>query len=272
MSLNPSSPAPGVRLDLPSLAGTDAAAARSSAGRPGLLGQGLLRLLTHRATVGAVHELSATLRLVSLRSESFRALAGVPGDKVQLRVSGMSFRTFTPFRLGGAADELHLLGHVHGGGPGSDWLGGVTAGEPCHVLGPRRSLDLAGIQRSTVFFGDETSLGLARALCSTPLGAVDTHFIFETGDPYGMRQALEALGEGMLRNAWLVERRAVDAHLPEIEAALARYAAADAYRQYVLSGRAPAIQRLVRGLRAAGARPSQVLAKAYWAPGKVGLD
>ena len=62
--------------------------------------------------------------------------------------------------------------------------GGVAPGEPCHVLGPRRSLDLGTIQRSTVFFGDETSLGLARALCSTPLGAVDTHFIFETGDAY----------------------------------------------------------------------------------------
>lgn len=272
MTLDASPPAPGALPLQHEPAPADPARPRAGAARPGLFGQGLLRLMTHRASVSAVHELSSTLRLVSLRCEAFRALVDVPGDKVQIRVSGMSFRTFTPFRLGGGDDELQVLGHMHGWGPGSDWLGGVETGDACHVFGPRRSLDLGAIQRSTVFFGDETSLGLARALCSTPLGAIDTHFVFETGDPYGMRQALEAIGPGMLRNAWLVERRPGDAHLAEVEATLARYAAADAYRQYVFSGRAPAIQRLVHGLKAAGAKASQMLVKAYWAPGKVGLD
>jgi hypothetical protein len=133
-------------------------------------------------------------------------------------------------------------------------------------------MDLAAIDRSTVFVGDETSLGLALALCDTPLGGLDTHFIFEVADVVEVRGVLEAMGRGMLQHASLVERRPDGSHLLDVEASLKRYAGADSFRQYVLSGRSLTIQRLRRVLRSAGARPSQILAKAYWAPGKIALD
>lgn len=241
-------------------------------GDPGLFGQAVLKLLTHAATVDAVHVLSPQFRLVSLRGDALRRLARVPGDKVQVRVAGMAFRTFTPFRTGEGDDALDLLGYVHGSAPAARWLGAVAPGDRCHLMGPRRSMDLAAIDRSTVFVGDETSLGLALALCGTPLGGLDTHFIFEVGDAAEVRAVLEAMGRGMLQHARLVERRADGAHLAEIEEVLVRYAAADSFRQYVLSGQSLAIQRLQRALRTAGAKPSQMLVKAYWAPGKTALD
>jgi ferric-chelate reductase (NADPH) len=241
-------------------------------GDPGVFGQAVLRLMTHETRVDAVHALSPHFRLVSLRSEAFRRVAHAPGDKVQVRVDGMAFRTYTPFRLSEGDDRLELLGYAHGGTPAAQWLATVAPGDRCHVMGPRRSLDLAAIDRSTVFVGDETSLGLALALCGTPLGGLDTHFIFEVADATEVRTVLEFMGRGMLQHAWLVERRADGAHLAEIETALARYASADSFRQYVLSGRAPTIQRLQRTLKGAGAKPSQMLAKAYWAPGKIALD
>jgi len=239
---------------------------------PGLIGQAVLRLMTIATRVVAVHALSPHFRLVSLGGEALRRADFAPGDKVQVRVAGMAFRTFTPFRLGEGDDTLALLGYVRGGAPAAQWLGRVAPGDRCHVLGPRRSLDLAAIDRSTVFVGDETSLGLALALCDTPLGGLDTHFILEVDDADEVRSVLEATGRGMLRHAWLVRRRPGDAHLDEVAATLARYAGADAYRQYVLSGRALTVQRLQRGLKAAGAKPSQMLVKAYWAPGKVAMD
>jgi NADPH-dependent ferric siderophore reductase len=241
-------------------------------GEPGMFGQAVLKLLTHEARVDAVHVLSPHFRLVSLRSDGFRRLAHVPGDKIQVRVGGMAFRTFTPFRLGEGGDSLELLGYVHGSAPAARWLGAVAPGDRCHVMGPRRSMDLIAIERSTVFVGDETSLGLALALCGTPLGGLDTHFIFEVSDASEVRAVLEAMGHGMLQHARLVERRADAAHLADIEAALLRYAAADSFRHYVLSGQSLAIQRLQRALKGAGARPSQMLVKAYWAPGKTALD
>ena len=237
---------------------------------PGLLGQAVLRVLAHETRVDAVHALSPHFRLVSLRSDALRRVAQTPGDKVQVRVGGMAFRTFTPLRMG--ADSLDLLGYAHGDAPAARWLRSVAPGDRCHVLGPRRSMDLAAIDRSTVFVGDETSLGLALALCATPLGGLDTHFIFEVGDAAEVRAVLAAMGRGMLQHAWLVERRADGGHLVEVEAALARYAAADSYRQYVLSGRSLTIQRLQHTLKGAGAKASQMLVKAYWAPGKIALD
>lgn len=239
---------------------------------PGLFGQAVLKLMTHEARVDAVHALSPHFRLVSLRGESLRKVALAPGDKVQVRVAGMAFRTYTPFRLGESADSLALLGYSHGDAPAARWLGSVAPGDRCHLMGPRRSLDLAAIDRSTVFFGDETSLGLALALCGTPLGGLDTHFIFEVDDAVEVRSVLDAMGRGMLQHAWLVERRADGGHLAAVEAALARYAGADAFRQYVLSGQSLSVQRLHRSLKAAGAKPSQMLVKAYWAPGKIALD
>ena len=239
---------------------------------PGLVGQAVLRLITHESRVDAVHELSPRFRLVSLRSEAFRRVVHEPGDKMQVRVEGMAFRAFTPFRLGEGDDSLALLGYQHGHAPAARWLGDVAPGDRCHVLGPRRSMNLAAIDRSTVFVGDETSMGLALALCGTPLGGLDMHFIFEVDAAAEVRPVLEASGRGMLQHAWLVERRPDGAHLAQVEAALARYAGADSYRQYVLSGHSLTIQRLQRVLKAAGAKPSQMLSKAFWAPGKTGLD
>ena len=255
-------------------ASTPAADARDAAPRnePGVFGQALLKVLTHETRVDAVHALSPNFRLVSLRADALRRVAQVPGDKVQVRVGGMAFRTFTPLRAAEGDDSLELLGYAHGQAPAARWLKSVAPGDRCHVMGPRRSIDLSAIDRSTVFVGDETSLGLALALCGTPLGGLDTHFIFEVGDVVEVRGVLEAVGRGMLQHAWLVERRADGAHLVDVETALARYAAADSYRQYVLSGRSLTIQRLQRTLKGAGAKASQMLVKAYWAPGKIALD
>ena len=250
------------------------AALRDGAPRsdPGPFGQAVLRLMTHEVRVDAVHTLSPHFRLVSLRGDAFRRVTHLPGDKVQVRVGGMAFRTFTPLRMGEGDDTLELLGYAHGSAPAARWLGGVAPGDRCHVMGPRRSMDLAAIDRSTVFFGDETSLGLALALCGTPLGGLDTHFIFEVDDAADVRAVLESMGRGMLHHAWLVERRPDGAHLADVESALVRYARADSFRQYVLSGQSLTIQRLQRALKGAGAKPSQMLVKAYWAPGRAALD
>src|ERR1700751_5156778 len=106
---------------------------------PRLVGQAVLRLVTHETGVDAVHALSPRFRLVTLRSEALRRVAHVPGDKVQVRVDGMAFRTFTPFRLGEGDDALDLLGFARDDAPAGHWLGAVAPGDRCHLLRPRRS-------------------------------------------------------------------------------------------------------------------------------------
>ena len=81
------------------------------------------------------------------------------------------------------------------------------------------------------------------------------------------RPVLEAIGLG---DATLVERVAGEAHLGAVAAEISSRAAAGAH--FVLTGKAQSIQHVSRALKTAGVGSSRIKAKAYWAPGKTGLD
>jgi ferric-chelate reductase (NADPH) len=91
--------------------------------------------------------------------------------------------------------------------------------------------------------------------------------VFEATEVAEVRRVAEAIGLGQ---ATLIERTAGDTHLAAAEAELSRHAASGAH--FVLTGKASSIQRVSRALKAAGVVSSRVKAKAYWAPGKIGLD
>ncbi len=118
-----------------------------------------------------------------------------------------------------------------------------------------------------VLFGDETSFGLAAAIREGPQGADAIH-VFEASDVSETRQVAEAIGLGQ---ATLIERSADDAHLAAAEAEVLRFAASGG-AHFVLTGKASSIQRASRALKAVGVVSSRVKTKAYWTPGKIGLD
>jgi NADPH-dependent ferric siderophore reductase len=180
--------------------------------------------------------------------------------------AGLSARTYTPMSWDAGKGTTRLLAFSHGDGPGSRWASGLREGDTCQFLGPRRSLDLAGLVAPVVLFGDETSFGLAASLRET-LRAGDTLHMFEATDVAESRQVLDAVSLGEAR---LIARSADDAHVATVEAELLRLAANGA--QFVLTGKASSIQRISRALKAAGVASSRIKAKAYWAPGKSGLD
>ncbi len=227
----------------------------------------LLRWLMRSARVAAVETLAPQFRLLHLEGDALRDVAWTTGQKVQVSIgSGLGARTYTPMSWNAGAGSTRLLAFTHGDGPGSRWASGLRAGEGCQFFGPRRSLDLSGLDTLVVLFGDETSFGLAVALRQGALAAGATE-VFEVSDVAAARPVLEAVGLG---KATLIERIADDAHLGDVEAELLRYAARGAH--FVLTGKASSIQRVGRALKAAGVVGSRVRAKAYWAPGKVGLD
>jgi ferric-chelate reductase (NADPH) len=73
-------------------------------------------------------------------------------------------------------------------------------------------------------------------------------------------------------NATLLERAEDDAHLNEAETLIARIAAKRAPEQFIFSGNARSIQHLTRILKRGGISSSRLKVKAYWSPGKTGLD
>jgi NADPH-dependent ferric siderophore reductase len=219
------------------------------------------------ARVAAVETLSPHFRLIDLEGEALRNVAWMAGQKVQVSMgSGLSTRTYTPMSWDADSGRTQMLAFMHGDGPGSGWASGVREGDACQFFGPRRSLDLVDLERPVVLFGDETSFGLAASFraCPQAEGAVN---LFEVSDVPAARPVLEAIGLG---HANLIERRVDDAHLAAAEADLVRFAASGA--TFVLTGKAASIQRVSRALKAAGVAGARLNAKAYWAPGKTGLD
>lgn len=227
----------------------------------------LLRWLMRSARVVSVETLSPHFRLIEIEGDALKDVAWTTGQKIQVAMgAGLSARTYTPMSWDTDRGRTRLLAFAHGDGPGSRWASGLREGDTCQFFGPRRSLDLAGLVAPVVVFGDETSFGIAAALRNN-LQAGGALHMFEANDVVESRRALDAIGLGEAR---LIPREDGDSHLATIETELLRLAANGA--QFVLTGKASSIQRISRALKAAGVAPLRIKAKAYWAPGKTGLD
>lgn len=230
----------------------------------------VLRLFTKSVTVSELRLLDEGFRLVTLTGESLRGVPWTPGAKVQVVLGGWVQRTYTPLGWDPVAGSTQLLLYLHGDGPGAVWGRGLKQGDACAIFGPRDSLDLTALTRPALVFGDESSFGLVQALRSTPLGASSVTVVLEVSSKNVARTVLEQLG---IRDAELVERQPNDAQLSELERVVVHHLGSgpDAW-SCALSGKATSIQALSKRLRALGVARRQLRTKAYWAPGKTGLD
>lgn len=234
---------------------------------PGFVEARLLKWLTRAAVVSSVETLTPHFRLVDLQGEALKDHVWTPGQKTQVQLGGFVSRTYTPMSWDNDRGATRFLAYLHGDGPASRWAGALKTGDEVLMFGPRGSLDLSSVATPLVLFGDETSFGLAHALAAS--GAGDIAFLFEATSIAESETALAALG---ISNAGLVARKAEDAHMDEVEAVLLQTVAARNPQQFVLTGRSVSIQRLNRALKGRGFTSAQIKSKAYWAPGKTGLD
>ncbi|OSZ68575.1 hypothetical protein CAP40_08370 [Sphingomonas sp. IBVSS2] len=240
---------------------------RPVAKAPGRLGQALIRLLMKRATVTASERLARGFRLITLEGPALEGVAWTPGQKIQIAMgSAFTARTYTPIEWNPGTGRACILGHVHGDGPGSLWVRDAAPGDMCDIFGPRGSLDAGRMHGPLAVFGDETSIGLAHALAYQDPGRMVAGY-FEVGDVEGSCRVAEQLG---LDRVALFARAAGDAHVGEMEVRLATLAAGGT--GFVLTGKAGTVQRLRQRLKRLAVPASRIAAKAYWAPGKTGLD
>jgi NADPH-dependent ferric siderophore reductase len=234
---------------------------------PGRLSKALLSLFMKHATVAAIEDVADRFRLVTLEGAALEGIAWTPGQKIQIAIgSAFVARTYTPVDWDAATGRTCILGYAHGDGPGSAWLRGLQVGVECDIFGPRGSLDLGRMPPPLAVFGDETSIGLAYAL--TSLGRLDpASCCFEVGDVGSSGQVLARF---RLAGATLVRKRDDDEHVCDIETALC--APIEAGASFVLTGKASTVQRLRQNLRRDNVPAARILTKAYWAPGKQGID
>ncbi|MBM7116520.1 siderophore-interacting protein [Archangium primigenium] len=225
--------------------------------------QGLLgRLFFRDTTVTHAEDVGRRFRRLVLSGPALRGVEWTPGDKLQIFLPDAGTRTYTPLRWDASTGETELLAYLHGDTPGARWARTVRAGAALQIFGPRSSLVVGG-PSPAVMFGDETSLALARA------NGEPGRTVLEVSEPEETQGALDALG---LRGVRLVTRRADDAHREELVDAVAQALQAHPGAPLVLSGRAAAIQGVRQGLKARGTAAPALKTRAYWAPGKVGMD
>jgi NADPH-dependent ferric siderophore reductase len=222
----------------------------------------LLKWLTDTAMVTEVSDPSAHFRFLTLRGEIFKSKTPAPGDKIRVVVDDTELRTYTPF-------DWDPLAYRRGEGAASRWLSRVRPGDSCQLLGPQRSTALDRLERPTVFIGDETSFALACALKNTAGRSTDIHFLFEVSSA---EESQPVLWDISLGEYSVVERAADDAHWATLDRRLMDLLVGSAPRQFVFSGKSSTIQHLSRSLKRQGRPPSQMMVKAFWAPGKQGLD
>lgn len=235
---------------------------------PGRVSRALIRLMMKHARITASEALGERYRLVTLEGADLEGAEWVAGEFVQVAMgSAFRARAYTPIDWDADAGRMRLLGFVHGGGPGSAWIDGARPGDECDFFGPRRSLDIRHLAGPLAFLGDETAIGLAYALIhQNPSRRVVCHF--EVDDATAAREAAQKLG--IVAVCTLHARQPADMHLDAMEDGLVGGGGDTAH--FVLSGKAGTVQQLRQALRQRGIPSSRILAKAYWAPGKAGLD
>ena len=236
--------------------------------RPGVLERAFTKLFMRPAMVVKASELSQHFRLIDFQSEALKDASWSPGDKVQVKLDGgFITRTYTPIEWDRDQGTTRFLAYCHGAGPGSEWAKQVVAGDERQFFGPRSSISLQGLTSSTILFGDETSFALALALEKALPSDVVRRYVFEVDDRLEAASVLHQVG---LTAPLMVERRGGDDHLPEVAEAISQ--AAESATTFILTGKAASIQYISRALKAAGVGTGSLRTKAYWAPGKVGLD
>ena len=213
-----------------------------------LLGGVLLR----SARIVDATDVGGFRRLV-LRTDAPRAAAGT---KLQLLLPSDDMRTYSPVA---SAEGVVLLGWRHAGGPGARWLAEATTGMDVRFVGPQRSLDLP--PGPVIVVGDETSVAVAASYETERPGQIRT--VLGAGSVDDVRSAAESVG---LRSLEVLPRGAIE---PLVEATAAASAATPG-ATIALTGGSELVLAVRRGLRGRGIR--RVTTKAYWVPGKRGLD
>ncbi|HEY4308756.1 MAG TPA: siderophore-interacting protein [Pirellulales bacterium] len=236
---------------------------------PGLIESAFQKLFTRQSRVESIEELNAKFRLITLSGDALKKVTWTPGDKLQVQLGGWVQRTYTPLDWISEEGRTRILIYLHADGPGTGWARSLRVGDACTLFGPRRSINLTQLRRPAIFFGDETTFGLARALRSMTRETEGVEFLFEVSTPSESLPALEHLG---LTKAQHCVRADGEAHLPELETRMLELLDSHHPAQFVLAGRSTAIQRLRQVLRQRGCYASQFHTRAYWAPGKKGLD
>jgi ferric-chelate reductase (NADPH) len=236
---------------------------------PGFVTNTIEKLFLRPAVVSRVSDLAGHFRIVQLSGDSLKGEAWKPGQALRVYLGNLTARTYTPISWNSVIGCAELLIFLHGNGPGSAWASSVRCGDLCKLTRLQNSLDFDAIDAPPIFFGDETSIGAAHALNFAINREQRSSFVFEVSSLVESEEVIRAID---LPNAKLVQKERNDEHLEEVEDNLLRASSRSEDAEWLFAGNAISIQTLRKRLRSRDVPMAKPKVKAYWAPGKVGLE
>ena len=182
-----------------------------------------------------------------------------------VRVSETEFRNYTIAHHDKDNGIFDIIFHIHGNGVGSQFIDNLKAGDELFISLPRGKKMYDAKVKQQLFFGDETSLGIACALL--PLLKKDSHqfeFYFELNEEnknvpelLGLDKYTVFPGNGSFHSEkWIGE-------LPVLQNGDWQDAS------FVLTGNARSVQTFRKVLKNRNA--SKISSQGYWLEGKIGL-
>lgn len=232
----------------------------------------IIRLVAEKvsssARVKRVFVVSEKFRIIDLQADAFKKVKQEPGSKIGMFVGGHK-RVYTPLSIDAERGLASLLIYLHADGPGSSWAASVKVSDECRYRGPTSSLELSALKAPCVLFGDETSFAVSSNLRAHLGGAVKSCFIFEVDSLSEARLALDAIG---IHDALIVERVRDGSHLAHVAETVTNCLRQFAAKDLILTGCGRSIQTLRQSLNPDEYSYLNRKVKAYWSPGKAGLD
>ncbi len=223
--------------------------------------------LFHWCEVSDVVEHGEHFRSIRLRGVELQGRDWCAGDKVQVRLDGLTMRTYTPTGWDPLAGSVSLLAYCHGSNsPGDAWVRHAEPGVRAQIFGPRKSVRLEDFENAPVFVGDETSFGLSLAWRSLHPDQQPPAEIFEVTDVGSSHHVLLARG---ITGVTLIERLPGNGHIADLRAAVA---AAVVDRPLCLTGKVQTIAMVRDHLKSSDITFGPTKAKAYWDENRSGLD
>ena len=168
--------------------------------------------IVRSATVTQIDDLSPRVRNIRLSGPELRNVEWLPGHKIKIRV-GEIMRSYTPAHVDLEEGWMDIIFFLHGSGPASQWAAQTKPGDAIQFVGPSKSVP--GVETPpdwALFLGDETAIGLAKALLAPLpesvqiLGAIevdesDSQAIHDYGLPLAAAIRNGAHGDALLE--WL---------------------------------------------------------------------
>lgn len=213
--------------------------------------------IAKQANVTHVERLSKHILRVRIEGEQFDQLTWSPGDKIKLHVGDGNMRSYTPAQFNPTEKWMDLIFHLHGNGPASEWASSLKGGEETYFMGPAKSMASITTHRPwTMFFGDETTIGLAQALKDALPTDVEMHIAIEleAEDQDALKQlpiSMQPIVREGIHGTTLLQH-AKQLTIPEGDGAI------------WLSGEANTVLSLRTFFLSQGLERSQLLIKPYW--------